>query len=163
MKKIEAIIRHCKLKDVAEKLYAHGFAAMTFTEVHGLGHEPGLKAIYRGGEVAPRFVQRHKLDLIVADDRAGDAIDAIYALPTLDTWATVESSLPTWIPPFTFELAKRLALDILQTPERQRGELAVVARSASLPTGGAGAMARAVPQRCTAAWAAISCPAGVLL
>jgi nitrogen regulatory protein P-II 1 len=78
MKKIEAIIRHGKLGEVAEKLGACGFDAMTFVEAQGLGHEVGPKTIFRGGEVPPRFVQRHKLELIVDDDRADDAIDAIY-------------------------------------------------------------------------------------
>jgi nitrogen regulatory protein P-II 1 len=78
MKKIEAIIRHAKLKDVTEELHRHSFHAMTFTEAYGLGDEKGLKTIYRGGEVAPGFVPRHKLELIVPEELADEAIDAIY-------------------------------------------------------------------------------------
>jgi nitrogen regulatory protein PII len=78
MKKIEAIIRHTKLKDVAEELHRHGFDAMTFTEAYGLGSEKGFKTIYRGGEVAPSFVPRHKLELIVPEEQADEAIGAIY-------------------------------------------------------------------------------------
>jgi nitrogen regulatory protein P-II 1 len=63
---------------VTEEFHRHGFDAMTFTEAYGLGDEKGLKTIHRGGELAPRFVPRHKLELIVPEEQADEAIDAIY-------------------------------------------------------------------------------------
>ena len=78
MKKIEAIFRQSKLTDVVQSLHRHGFDGMTVIEAHGLGRDEGQATSYRGGEASRQFVPRHRLDLIVEDALADEAIDAIY-------------------------------------------------------------------------------------
>jgi nitrogen regulatory protein P-II 1 len=78
MKKIEAIFRQSKLTDVVQSLHRHGFDGLTVIEAHGLGRDQSQQANYRGGEAGRTLVPRHRLDLIVDDSLADEAIDAIY-------------------------------------------------------------------------------------
>ena len=77
MKKIEAIIKPFKLEDVKEALSEVGIEGMTVTEVKGFGRQKGHTEIYRGSEYTVDFLPKVKLDIVVADDRAQRAVDAI--------------------------------------------------------------------------------------
>ena len=77
MKKIEAIVRHYKLEDVKNALSELGIAGMTITEVRGFGRQKGHTEMYRGTEYAVDFVPKVKIEVVVDDDRAQGAIDAI--------------------------------------------------------------------------------------
>jgi nitrogen regulatory protein PII len=77
MKLITAIIKPFKLEEVKEALAAAGIEGMTVTEVKGFGRQKGHTEIYRGSEYTVDFLPKVKIEIAVADDVAGKAIDAI--------------------------------------------------------------------------------------
>jgi nitrogen regulatory protein PII len=77
MKLIVAIIKPFKLEDVKEALSAAGIEGMTVTEVKGFGRQKGHTEIYRGSEYTVDFLPKVKVEVAVADEIAGKAIDAI--------------------------------------------------------------------------------------
>jgi nitrogen regulatory protein P-II 1 len=77
MKKIEAIIRHHKLDDVKDALVEQGIHGMTVTEVRGFGRQKGHKEMYRGTEYEVDFIPKIKIEVVVADARFEQAMQAI--------------------------------------------------------------------------------------
>lgn len=77
MKKVEAIIKPFKLEDVKEALTEIGIEGMTVTEVKGFGRQKGHTEIYRGSEYTVDFLPKMKLEIVVADDRADQAVQTI--------------------------------------------------------------------------------------
>jgi nitrogen regulatory protein P-II 1 len=77
MKRIEAIIKPFKLEEVKEALHEIGIQGMTVTEVKGFGRQKGHTEIYRGAEYTVDFLPKLKLDLVVADAQAKNAVQAI--------------------------------------------------------------------------------------
>ena len=77
MKKIEAIIKPFKLDDVKEALTAIGIEGMTVVEVKGFGRQKGHTEIYRGSEYTVDFLPKLKLEIVVADANAQNAVKAI--------------------------------------------------------------------------------------
>ena len=77
MKLIIAIIKPFKLEEVKEALAVAGIEGMTVTEVKGFGRQKGHTEIYRGSEYTVDFLPKVKIELAVADDFAGKAVEAI--------------------------------------------------------------------------------------
>lgn len=77
MKKIEAIIKPHKLDEVKDSLHALGITGMTAYEVKGFGRQKGHTEIYRGAEYTVDFVPKLKIELVVDDELALRAEDAI--------------------------------------------------------------------------------------
>ena len=77
MKKIEAIVRHFKLEEVKAALIEAGVQGMTVTEVRGFGRQKGQKEQYRATEYTVDFLPKVKLEVIVGDEQAKPAIEAI--------------------------------------------------------------------------------------
>ena len=77
MKKIEAIIKPFKLEDVKEALSALGVEGMTVTEVKGFGRQKGHTEIYRGSEYTVDFLPKIKIEVVLAENRVADAVQAI--------------------------------------------------------------------------------------
>ncbi len=77
MKKIEAIIKPFKLDDVKEALTAVGVEGMTVVEVKGFGRQKGHTEIYRGSEYTVDFLPKLKLEIVVTDANAQNAVKAI--------------------------------------------------------------------------------------
>ena len=77
MKKVEAIIRTHKLDDVKSALVEAGIEGMTVVEVRGFGRQKGHTEMYRGTEYAVDFVPIAKLEIILADEKLQEAIDAV--------------------------------------------------------------------------------------
>jgi nitrogen regulatory protein P-II 1 len=77
MKLIVAIIKPFKLEEVKEALAAAGIEGMTVTEVKGFGRQKGHTEIYRGSEYTVDFLPKVKIEVAVADEVAGKAIEAI--------------------------------------------------------------------------------------
>jgi nitrogen regulatory protein P-II 1 len=77
MKKIEAIIKPFKLDDVKEALSAVGVEGMTVCEVKGFGRQKGHTEIYRGSEYTVDFLPKIKIELVLADVRVNEAVQAI--------------------------------------------------------------------------------------
>jgi nitrogen regulatory protein P-II 1 len=77
MKKIEAIIKPFKLDEVREALSEIGVSGLTVTEVKGFGRQKGHTELYRGAEYVVDFLPKVKIEIVVSDDAAETAIDAI--------------------------------------------------------------------------------------
>ena len=77
MKKIEAIVRHFKLEDVKNALTKMGIQGMTVTEVRGFGRQKGHKEQYRGAEYSVDFLPKAKIEVVVSDALAQEAINTI--------------------------------------------------------------------------------------
>ncbi len=77
MKKIEAVIKPFKLDDVKEALQELGIQGMTILEAKGFGRQKGHTELYRGAEYVVDFLPKLKLELVVNDDQADAAVEAI--------------------------------------------------------------------------------------
>lgn len=77
MKKIEAIVKPFKVEAVKEALVEVGVEGMTLSEVKGFGRQKGHSEIYRGTEYTVDFLPKVKFEIVVADEHAQLAVDAI--------------------------------------------------------------------------------------
>ena len=77
MKKIEAIIKPFKLNEVKTALNEIGIQGMTVTEVKGFGRQKGHTEIYRGSEYTVDFLPKIKIESVLPDDLAAQAVQAI--------------------------------------------------------------------------------------
>ncbi|HUE36956.1 MAG TPA: P-II family nitrogen regulator [Candidatus Acidoferrum sp.] len=77
MKKIDAIIKPFKLQEVKDALSEIGIHGMTVTEVKGFGRQKGHTEIYRGSEYTVDFLPKVKIEMVLPDNLAQQAIDTI--------------------------------------------------------------------------------------
>lgn len=77
MKKIEAIVKPFRAEAVRDALSEIGVEGMTLSEVKGFGRQKGHSEIYRGSEYTVDFLPKVKFEVVVSDDRAQKAVDAI--------------------------------------------------------------------------------------
>ena len=77
MKKIEAIIKPFKLDDVKDALSEVGIVGMTVLEVRGYGRQKGHTELYRGAEYVVDFLPKIKVEVVVTDNLAERAVEAI--------------------------------------------------------------------------------------
>jgi len=77
MKKIEAIIKPFKLDEVKEALQEIGLQGITVLEAKGFGRQKGHTELYRGAEYVVDFLPKVKIEVVLADDMVGKAVDAI--------------------------------------------------------------------------------------
>ncbi len=77
MKKVEAIIRPFKLEDVKLALVNAGIVGMTVTEVRGFGRQKGQVERYRGSEFTVEFLQKLKIEVVIADESVDKVLKAI--------------------------------------------------------------------------------------
>jgi nitrogen regulatory protein PII len=77
MKKIEAIIKPFKLEEVKDALLDLGIEGMTVSEVKGFGRQKGHTEIYRGNEYTVDFLQKIKIEVVLADSIVETATVAI--------------------------------------------------------------------------------------
>src|SRR5271170_6587759 len=77
MKKIEAIVKPFKLEEVKDALHELGIHGMTVSEVKGFGRQKGHTEIYRGSEYTVDFLPKVKIEIVLPDNQAGQAIEAI--------------------------------------------------------------------------------------
>ncbi|MFO1304541.1 MAG: P-II family nitrogen regulator [Burkholderiales bacterium] len=77
MKKIEAVVKPFKLDEVREALSELGVTGLTVTEVKGFGRQKGHTELYRGAEYVVDFLPKVKVEVVLPDDLAERAIDAI--------------------------------------------------------------------------------------
>ena len=76
MKKIEAIIRKSKYRDVKQALYDAGITFFSYWDVTGKGNEKEGH-VYRGVTYSTSDIQRRFLSIVVNDDFEEPAIKAI--------------------------------------------------------------------------------------
>ena len=77
MKKIEAIIKPFRLTDVKDALNELGIQGMTVSEVKGFGRQKGHTEIYRGSEYTVDFLPKIKIESVLPDNLAAQAVQAI--------------------------------------------------------------------------------------
>ncbi len=77
MKKIEAIIKPFKLDDVIEALSEVGIEGVSVSEIKGFGRQRGRSEIYKGAEYVVDFLPKMKLELVITDEMAPMAVEAI--------------------------------------------------------------------------------------
>jgi nitrogen regulatory protein PII len=77
MKKIEAIIKPFKLEEVKDALARIGIHGMTVSEVKGFGRQKGHVEIHRGSEYTVDFLPKAKIEVVVPDSLAAQAMEAI--------------------------------------------------------------------------------------
>ena len=77
MKKIEAIIKPFKLDEVKEALQDIGIQGLSVIEVKGFGRQKGHTELYSGAEYVVDFLPKVKIELVLPDNQAEDAINAI--------------------------------------------------------------------------------------
>ncbi|MFH6770401.1 P-II family nitrogen regulator [Gaetbulibacter aestuarii] len=76
MKKIEAIIRKSKYREVKEALHTVGVNFFSYWDVTGVGNEKEGH-VYRGISYSTSDIQRRFLSIVVNDDFEKTTIDAI--------------------------------------------------------------------------------------
>ena len=76
MKKIEAIIRKSKYKDVKDALHAMGVTFFTYWDVTGVGNEKKGQ-VYRGISYSTTDIQRRYISLVVLDEIEEKTIQTI--------------------------------------------------------------------------------------
>ena len=77
MKLIIAAIKPFKLEEVREALTEIGVRGMMVSEVKGFGNQSGHTEIYRGAEYAVNYVPKTKLELVVPEGLADQAVETI--------------------------------------------------------------------------------------
>ena len=77
MKQITAIIKPFKLDEVREALADVGVSGLTVTEVKGFGRQKGHTELYRGAEYVVDFLPKVKVEAVVDEAVADQAIEAI--------------------------------------------------------------------------------------
>jgi len=77
MKKIEAIVKPFKLEEVKDALGDVGITGMTVSEVKGFGRQKGHTEIYRGSEYTVDFLPKIKIELVLPDAQADQAVNVI--------------------------------------------------------------------------------------
>ena len=84
MKKIEAIIKPFKLDEVKEALQDVGVQGLSVVEVKGFGRQKGHTELYRGAEYVVDFLPKVKIEVVLPDDQAEAAIEAIIGAAKTD-------------------------------------------------------------------------------
>ena len=77
MQKIEAVIQPSKLDAVKDALVEIGVEGMTITEARGHGRQKGHTEFYRGREYTVDLLPKVKIEMVVRDDMAEKATQAI--------------------------------------------------------------------------------------
>ena len=77
MKLIIAAIKPFKLEEVREALSGIGVRGMMVSEIKGFGSQSGHTEIYRGAEYAVNFVPKVRIELVVPDGLADQAVATI--------------------------------------------------------------------------------------
>lgn len=77
MKLITAVVKPFTVPEVKEALQRIGVHGMTVSEVRGYGQQKGHTEVYRGAEYSVDFVDKLKIEVVVGDGSAADAVEAI--------------------------------------------------------------------------------------
>ncbi len=77
MVKVEALIRPQRVDEVKAALDEIGVSGMTVTEVRGTGKQKGYTQHYRGAEYTVNFLQKVKIETVVAEGDVEKVVAAI--------------------------------------------------------------------------------------
>ena len=99
MKLVTAVIKPFKLEDVKAALAEVGVQGMTVSEVQGFGRQGGHSETYRGTEYRVTFTPKTRIEVLVDDAAANQAMEAIIESARTDkigdgkVWVTPVESL----------------------------------------------------------------------
>jgi nitrogen regulatory protein P-II 1 len=79
MKLVTAIVQPHRLDDVRSALEAVGVRGMTVSEASGFGRQRGHVEVYRGAEYTVDLVPKIRIEVLVEDELAPAATDAVIA------------------------------------------------------------------------------------
>lgn len=79
MKLVTAIVQPYRLDDVRAALEAVGVRGMTVSEATGFGRQRGHVEVYRGAEYTVDLVPKVRIEVLLEDEQAAPATDAIIA------------------------------------------------------------------------------------
>ena len=77
MTKIEAIVRPSRFDEIKEALSELGVEGMTVSEVRGHGRQKGHSETYRGREYEVSLIPKLRVEMVVADNRVEEIVEAI--------------------------------------------------------------------------------------
>ncbi|MFJ4711795.1 P-II family nitrogen regulator [Streptomyces sp. NPDC088785] len=77
MKLITAVVKPYRLDEVKTALQEMGVLGLTVTEASGYGRQRGHTEVYRGAEYRVDLVPKVRIEVVVADEDAEPAMDAI--------------------------------------------------------------------------------------
>jgi nitrogen regulatory protein P-II 1 len=77
VKLVTAVVKPFKLDDVKAALEAFGVHGMTVSEVQGYGRQKGHTEVYRGAEYQVAFNPKVRIEVVVDDGDAEDAVAAV--------------------------------------------------------------------------------------
>jgi nitrogen regulatory protein P-II 1 len=77
MRLVTAIVKPFTLDDVKSALEQLGLLGMTVSEVRGYGRQKGHTEVYRGAEYQVDFVAKLKIEVLVDEDMADRAVEAV--------------------------------------------------------------------------------------
>jgi nitrogen regulatory protein P-II 1 len=77
MKLITAVVKPYRLDEVKTALQELGVHGLTVTEASGYGRQRGHTEVYRGAEYQVDLVPKVRIEVVVGDEDAEPAIDAI--------------------------------------------------------------------------------------
>ena len=79
MKLVVAVIKPFKLDEVKAALEGVGIQGLTVTEARGFGRQKGHTEVYRGAEYRVELLPKTRIELLIDDETAEDAVKAIVA------------------------------------------------------------------------------------
>lgn len=79
MKLIIAFAKPFKLDEIKDALHGIGVTGMSVGEIRGFGRQSGQTEVYRGAEYKVEFVPKIRLEVLVEDDVADEAVATIEA------------------------------------------------------------------------------------
>jgi nitrogen regulatory protein P-II 1 len=77
MKLVVAVIKPFKLDDVKAALEGVGIQGLTVSEARGFGRQRGHTEVYRGAEYRVELLPKARVEVLVDDEVAEDAVKAI--------------------------------------------------------------------------------------
>ena len=112
MTKVEAIVRPSRFDQIKEALSELGIQGMTVGEVRGHGRQKGHSETYRGREYEVSLIPKLRIEIVVADNRVEEIVEAI--ITNAATGEIGDGKI------FLYK-----AEDAIRIRNRQRGEIAL--------------------------------------
>jgi nitrogen regulatory protein P-II 1 len=77
VKLLTAVVKPFAVEPIRDALRSLGIFGMTVTESQGYGRQKGHTEVYRGAEYSIGFVPKLRIEIVVDDDVAESALDAL--------------------------------------------------------------------------------------
>ena len=77
MKLVTAIVQPAKLGNIKTTLGKLGVLGMTVSQAQGYGRQKGHTEVYRGAEYAVDFIEKLRIEILVADSMLDDVVSEI--------------------------------------------------------------------------------------